>query len=65
MKGALGPDPLGNMPMQIERDGRAKPQAASDKLQKIFDMKITCGMIPYNLNRKEKHYGLFSTKNTS
>jgi hypothetical protein len=29
-----------------------KRQATSCK--KIFDMKITCGMIPYNLNRKEK-----------
>jgi len=25
------------MPMQVERDGRAKPQAASSKRKKVFD----------------------------
>ena len=33
-----------------EQGPSRKQQAASVK---VFDMKITCGMIPYNLKRKE------------
>jgi hypothetical protein len=53
------------IPYQDPRESNSGPSGKrqATSLKKIFDKKITCGMIPYNLKRKE-NYGLFSIKNT-